>query len=51
MVPPATVKPSSLPVVLRIFCTANPVDSHRLPNAVFHLAKDFVDAFHAFLSG
>lgn len=44
MVPSASVEPGAFTIVNWIFRTANSVDGHSLPNAVFHLAQNVVNA-------
>ncbi len=44
MVPSASVEPGTFAIVVWIFRTAKSVDGHSLPNAVFHLAQNVVNA-------
>ena len=48
MVPASAVKPRTFSIIIRIFGAANPVDDHALPDAVFHLTQNVVDALSAF---
>lgn len=44
MVPSASIEPGTFTIIVRIVGTANSVERHSLPNAVFHLAENVGNA-------